>query len=742
MTTGSSTLRSPPGSTFNGQPKDIAPALQSAIELEWQQSGNADLVVALHRHPQVLRNQSLLLNLAIREFQARCPSSASVDLERHCSRFREFGGSIESLIFRQLDVQRVLEDRIGLVDPLREPDWPKVGEAFGKFHVIEELGRGSLARVYLCLQCDLGNRPAVIKAAFHADLEASILGKLDHPNITPIHSTGYVEESDLYYLCMPYRGRSTLVDLLDLAFEHGFPRTGHLAAAASRWSSEESVQQKRGWYQRISDIMRSTYLDEVLDISIAIADALSHAHRNRILHGDLKPSNVLLSPQGQPLLLDFNLSQDFGNSRRQCGGTLPYMPPEHLQFVASGAQVDTNARFDPGSDIFSFGALLYELITGKSPLKLPKDCQDPRQIARQFLDEYKRGLQPLRSKNRLISARLESVVHSCLAFERNQRPATIHHVRQVLRQERGWRSTWVRRARTRPLACAIIAVAVACSLASAATLYWAQPPKFEADYAAGIVASQSGDFSSAVTHFDDALRQNPSFDAARFERGRAHAKSREVDLAMQDFGQLALRGDPKAMAMLGYCFNLNNFEVAAIAWYERAIEKGADSVAINNNLGASYLVVPTHRTLPERLQRAEQSLQEALSGAPQSMTVRLNIVRLATEKSATDPSFDPSGVWRHAYALLMIEAKDRMIESDIDAWYKGLLRFAQRSGKGDMSLEKAFGVDAVAVEALAALDQKLLSSPTSDSKEGATQHPGDPPSNFAELYFLEPFDLD
>src|SRR5262249_54717418 len=75
-----------------------------------------------------------------------------------------------------------------------------------------------------------------------------------------------------------------------------------------------------------------SYVDAVLWIGERLADGLAHAHERGILHRDLKPANILLTDDGQPMLLDFNLSADIRGdvSRARVGGTLPYMAPEHL----------------------------------------------------------------------------------------------------------------------------------------------------------------------------------------------------------------------------------------------------------------------------------------------------------------------------------------------------------------------------------------------------------------------------
>src|SRR5262249_24979605 len=109
-----------------------------------------------------------------------------------------------------------------------------------------------------------------------------------------------------------------------------------------------------------------TYVDAVLWIAARLADGLSHAHERGILHRDLKPANILLTEDGQPMLLDFNLSRDRkargGAAAASIGGTLPYMAPEHLE-----AFCGKRSTVDERSDLFSLGVILYELLAGKTP---------------------------------------------------------------------------------------------------------------------------------------------------------------------------------------------------------------------------------------------------------------------------------------------------------------------------------------------------------------------------------------
>jgi len=666
-----STVRSAFDPTFGEPPcGSQAATLQQLINSQWIQTGRADLVAALRRHPVLLRDRSMLLNLAIEEYKAKRQSSEHFDLDQHCRRFQEFGSSIQRSILRQLETQRYIDAHPELLDALCAPTWPVAGEDFGSFHVLEELGIGAMARVYLCRQTDVGDRRVVVKVTPFSNFEASILGRLDHPNIIPIYSTGTVEALDLYYLCMPYCGRSTLTDLIDLAFQYGCPRLdAPITAAAARWVVGAERPAQRGRLGLPIRLGYRSYVDGMLILSIQVAEALEHAHQQRILHGDLKPSNVLLTPNGRPLLLDFNLSQDL-NSTAMCGGTLPYMPPEHLWQVVGRESPQQTSTLDVTSDIYSFGALLYELLTGVTPVAVTADVADAPTMAKLLLARLKHGIPPARQRNPLVSPRLESVVLSCLAFDPRDRPRSIIDVKQQLLAEVRSPAAIVRTARVQPFFFSAI-VGIPLSLAVATVAHFAvQPARDVADYEQGLRLATSGNSDEAIDYFASAVGANPSFAAARFQLARARLARGEIDFAINDFGQLArIDNDPHSMAYLGYCFNLKGLTSASIPWYERALESGAKTIAIYNNLGASYLDARTQHSYEEQLRRAENALRNALELDAKSITVQLNLVRHAVAKSEADRSFNPYIVWRQAAAILSIAQNDSFFRSNVLAWY-------------------------------------------------------------------------
>jgi serine/threonine-protein kinase len=230
------------------------------------------------------------------------------------------------------------------------PMEPPPPSAIGPYTISAELGRGGMGVVYLATDTRL-DRAVAIKAlppelADHPDRlarfqrEARVLASLNHPNIAGIH--GVEEQEGRHYLVLEYVPGEPLSDLLD----HGPIPVG-----------------------------------EAVSTAVGIARGLEAAHEKGIVHRDLKPANIIITPDGEPKILDFGLARTddaestltdpdaptlttptarAANSPTIPGavmGTAGYMSPEQ----ARGRKVDKR------SDIFSFGCVLYEMMVGARP---------------------------------------------------------------------------------------------------------------------------------------------------------------------------------------------------------------------------------------------------------------------------------------------------------------------------------------------------------------------------------------
>ena len=263
---------------------------------------------------------------------------------------------------------------------------PQPGEQFERFRIIGRLGEGAYGTVMLAQQDDLAGRLTVLKFVPAVSEEDSFLARLQHTNIVPVYS---IHGNEHYKaICMPFLGVATLQDLntgLDSDGRNSVSSVGSMALVKTVNRAKEDTIEKgipssndrqifrhrtRLIAEEESNQTSPDLLSFAADLMAKIADGLGYAHDRGIVHGDLKPANVLIDDDGNPIILDFHLA----NSKSEglgshVGGTLAYMAPEHL------SALDNNQRVDRRTDIFSAGVMLYELVTGRLPFELAEDLE-------------------------------------------------------------------------------------------------------------------------------------------------------------------------------------------------------------------------------------------------------------------------------------------------------------------------------------------------------------------------------
>jgi serine/threonine protein kinase len=259
-----------------------------------------------------------------------------------------------------------------------------VGETVGPYRIIAQLGQGGMATVYKAYHAALDRYVAlkVLHPAFLEDpnflarfqREARVVAKLDHPNIVPIFD--YAEHEGRPYLVMKFIEGETLKAELG---------RGPLSS------------------------------DRILQIVKAVGVGLSFAHKRGILHRDIKPSNVLLSGEGQIYLADFGLARiaQSGSSTLTSDmvlGTPQYISPE---------QALGKRDLDEGTDIYSFGVMLYELTVGKVPFS----ADTPFSVIH---DHIYSPLPLPHTVNPTVSEELERVLLKALAKDRVDRYKDVH----------------------------------------------------------------------------------------------------------------------------------------------------------------------------------------------------------------------------------------------------------------------------------------------------------------------------
>ena len=215
---------------------------------------------------------------------------------------------------------------------------PEAGDSIGPYLLCRELGRGSFARVFLAEQADLENRLVVVKVSTQVTREPWLLARARHAHIVEIMWHTQVDDGAFQLICMPFFGGATLAAVL--AARRGQARRAASGrdlladldgVAAPEYPGGHPARPAREVLARLS------YDRAMAWIVARLAEALDHAFNRDVVHGDVKPSNILLSADGNPMLLDFNLARDGAPAREGAspdvdpGGTLAYMAPERLR---------------------------------------------------------------------------------------------------------------------------------------------------------------------------------------------------------------------------------------------------------------------------------------------------------------------------------------------------------------------------------------------------------------------------
>ena len=309
-----------------------------------------------------------------------------------------------------------------------------VGEAIGDYRVIGIIGAGGMGQVFQ-VEHKITKRKEAMKVLI-ADLadetqvqrfkrEIEVQARLNHPNIAAVHNAFRLK--DRMVLVMEFVEGQTLENLL---------------------------QQGRPELETGIDYVRQTL------------EALSYAHHDGVIHRDVSPSNLMVTENGLVKLMDFGVAKSLGDLRLTDGGSmigsLYYMSPE---------QVKGSTDPDPRSDLYSAGAILYEIVTGKKPF----DYEDRFSLMVAQVEEQP---QPPSQINTKLPPELDAIILKALAKEPSERYASAREfveALQIIQQPAAARAPKLAGSPKRRMiseAVAGVAVLVICALAGIGSVAW------------------------------------------------------------------------------------------------------------------------------------------------------------------------------------------------------------------------------------------------------------------------------
>ncbi|HMF18542.1 MAG TPA: protein kinase, partial [Gemmataceae bacterium] len=600
------------------QPCQAAVPLIAQMRKLWQQGQPVDAQAILAHHPELVDDKDVVLDVAFEEFCLRQAQGETLDPVAFAARFPICH---DSLCLTMQCNDFVADGNFYLLKDKRSIPWPEPGDKLLGFELLRQLGKGSFARVNLGKEVALGNRLVALKVSKVESAEAEILGRLRHDNIVPVYSVQKDPHTGFNVVCMPFLGKTTLLDVLKKAFAGGIPRRANVILDAAKPDGSEEKEQ----FSPSKVLLHGTYVDGVVAMGVQLADALAFVHERFIYHRDLKPSNILVRPDGRPMLLDFNLSFDQRSKEQNVGGTLQYMAPEHLR--ATDRDFKGVCMVDGRSDLFSLGVILYELLAGKHPFAPILDRGTEEEIREQVYQRHQRGYQPLQKENPGVDTQLARIVDQCLANDPARRFQTAGNLAAALRKCCSPGQRLLRRARRHPRILVAVGAALLGVVVTLAAVLFMREPYAVRNYKEGIIAYQDRNYAQAVESLDRSLAQEQNVQAY-LARGRAYLQLGEKQRALEDFNaadQFQPCGQTKACLAYGLSqLKPPQWRPAAFN-YEKAIENGFATSEVYHNLAYCWMHIRGSED------KALAALKKAIALDPNNQLAYYRRVRLETE---------------------------------------------------------------------------------------------------------------
>ena len=277
-----------------------------------------------------------LKSILAEALEQESPSARSAVIGRSCADDADLLHEIESLIAEADETDPFEECAESLEIAIPREDLSEIGRRVGAYVIIQEIGRGGMGTVYLAARADgyfekqvaikVLNRGAStedVVRRFRAERE--VLARLDHPNIARLMDAGTMDDGRPYFVMEHIDG----VPIIRFVEERGLE------------------------------------FNERLDLFLKVSAAVEAAHRNSVIHRDLKPNNILVNREGEPKLLDFGIAKVIGGQTNPL--EITSFRQQRLTPTSASPEQVKGEPITVFSDIYALGVVLYEMLTGVRP---------------------------------------------------------------------------------------------------------------------------------------------------------------------------------------------------------------------------------------------------------------------------------------------------------------------------------------------------------------------------------------
>jgi serine/threonine protein kinase/class 3 adenylate cyclase len=339
---------------------------------------------------------------------------------------------------------------------LNEERMPQQTEIMiGKYRLLEAIGEGGMGKVWK-VRDQFGNIVAIkmLKAGEGASShqlerfkrEAAIMAKLSHRNICHIHEIG--EAEGVIYIAMEFVDGASLAEVIghggdttpvtrspsksrrssDLSDLIAEIKEGRKTASETRFTAGTATSSNGAQKSLSSSSLLMLPTQRVLALVSAVCDAIQFAHEHGVFHRDLKPANIMIRPDGEPVVMDFGLAKVEAQGKvgeasisieGQIVGTIEYMAPE---------QAHASKQVTERADVYSLGAILYQLLTGKKHFHSSGNLLQDMEKLRDHVPVAPRRI------NRAIDKDLETIILKGLQADPARRYGSVRQMREDIRR--------------------------------------------------------------------------------------------------------------------------------------------------------------------------------------------------------------------------------------------------------------------------------------------------------------------